>query len=76
MSAQPQTLAEKILSAKCGRPARAGEIVVAEVDLAFAQDGTGPLAIRQSTRTMATRSMAKAARPARSIKLFADIIFA
>ena len=47
MSARPQTLAEKILSAKCGRAARAGEIVVAEVDLAFAQDGTGPLAIRQ-----------------------------
>ena len=47
MGNRPQTLAEKILSAKCGRPARAGEIVVAEVDLAFAQDGTGPLAIRQ-----------------------------
>jgi 3-isopropylmalate/(R)-2-methylmalate dehydratase large subunit len=47
VSARPQTLAEKILSAKCGRPAHAGEIVVAEVDLAFAQDGTGPLAIRQ-----------------------------
>jgi 3-isopropylmalate/(R)-2-methylmalate dehydratase large subunit len=40
-------MAEKILSAKCGRQARAGQIVVAEVDLAFAQDGTGPLAIRQ-----------------------------
>ena len=47
MGKSPQTLAEKILSAKCGREARAGEIVVAEVDLAFAQDGTGPLAIRQ-----------------------------
>jgi 3-isopropylmalate/(R)-2-methylmalate dehydratase large subunit len=40
-------MAEKILSAKCGRETRAGEIVVARVDLAFAQDGTGPLAIRQ-----------------------------
>jgi len=40
-------MAEKILSAKCGREARAGEIVVANVDLVFAQDGTGPLAIRQ-----------------------------
>jgi len=47
VSNRPQTLAEKILSAKCGRPAQAGEIVVAQVDLAFAQDGTGPLAIRQ-----------------------------
>jgi 3-isopropylmalate/(R)-2-methylmalate dehydratase large subunit len=40
-------MAEKIFSAKCGREVRAGEIVVARVDLAFAQDGTGPLAIRQ-----------------------------
>ena len=47
MGSSPQTMAEKIFSAKCGREARAGEIVVANVDLAFAQDGTGPLAIRQ-----------------------------
>lgn len=47
MGKSPQTMAEKIFSAKCGREARAGEIVVATVDLAFAQDGTGPLAIRQ-----------------------------
>ena len=36
----------------------------------------GPLAIRQSTKTMLTRSIANAARLARLIKLFADIIFA
>lgn len=42
-----KTLAEKILSAKSGNEARAGEIVVAEVDLAFVQDTTGPLTIRQ-----------------------------
>lgn len=47
MEERPQTMAEKILSVKCGRAARAGEIVVARVDLAFAQDGTGPLAVRQ-----------------------------
>jgi 3-isopropylmalate/(R)-2-methylmalate dehydratase large subunit len=47
VSPRPQTLAEKIFSAKCRREVRAGEIVVAQVDLAFAQDGTGPLAIRQ-----------------------------
>ena len=42
-----KTLAEKILSRKSGRDARSGDIVVAEVDLVFAQDATGPLAVRQ-----------------------------
>jgi len=42
-----KTLAEKILSLKSGSDARAGDIVIAQVDLAFAQDTTGPLTIRQ-----------------------------
>jgi len=42
-----KTLAEKILSEKAGTDAHAGDIVIAGVDLAFVQDGTGPLAIRQ-----------------------------
>lgn len=42
-----KTIAEKILSEKSGTDARAGDMVVARVDLVFAQDGTGPLAIRQ-----------------------------
>jgi len=42
-----KTLAEKISSQKSGTNARAGDIVVVEVDLVFVQDGTGPLAIRQ-----------------------------
>jgi 3-isopropylmalate/(R)-2-methylmalate dehydratase large subunit len=42
-----KTLAEKILSQKSGSDARAGDIVIARVDLAFAQDTTGPLTIRQ-----------------------------
>ncbi|MCD6358676.1 MAG: 3-isopropylmalate dehydratase large subunit [Dehalococcoidia bacterium] len=42
-----KTLAEKILSENSGTDARAGEIVVARVGLAFAQDGTGPLTVRQ-----------------------------
>jgi 3-isopropylmalate/(R)-2-methylmalate dehydratase large subunit len=42
-----KTLAEKILSEKSGIDARAGDIVIAPVDTVFAQDGTGPLAIRQ-----------------------------
>jgi len=42
-----KTLAEKILSLKSGGDARAGDIVIAQVDIAFAQDTTGPLTIRQ-----------------------------
>ena len=41
------TLAEKILSEKSGADARAGDIVIAGVDLAFVQDTTGPLTVRQ-----------------------------
>ncbi len=42
-----KTLAEKILSERAGIDVRAGGIVVTPVDLAFVQDGTGPLAVRQ-----------------------------
>ena len=42
-----KTLAEKILSAKSGTDAKAGDIVIANVDLAFVQDTTGPLTVRQ-----------------------------
>jgi 3-isopropylmalate/(R)-2-methylmalate dehydratase large subunit len=41
------TLAEKILSEHAGREVRAGELVVVKVDLAYTQDGTGPLAVRK-----------------------------
>lgn len=42
-----KTLSERILSEKSGTNARAGDIVIAPVDLAFVQDTTGPLTIRQ-----------------------------
>jgi 3-isopropylmalate/(R)-2-methylmalate dehydratase large subunit len=42
-----KTLAEKILSNKSGTDAKAGDIVIAKVDLAFVQDTTGPLTVRQ-----------------------------
>ncbi len=42
-----KTLAEKILSNKSGTGARAGQIVIARVDIAFVQDTTGPLTVRQ-----------------------------
>jgi 3-isopropylmalate/(R)-2-methylmalate dehydratase large subunit len=40
-------LAEKILSEHAGKTVRADEIAVVKVDLAYAQDGTGPLAVRK-----------------------------
>ena len=42
-----KTLAEKILSNRSGSDAQAGDIVIAEVDLSFVQDTTGPLTVRQ-----------------------------
>lgn len=42
-----KTLAEKILSEKSGVDAQAGGIVIASVDVAAFQDGTGPLGLRQ-----------------------------
>ena len=41
------TLAEKILSDHAGKEVQAGEIAIVMVDLAYAQDGTGPLAVRK-----------------------------
>jgi len=41
------TLAEKILAEHTGKEVRAGEISVVNVDLAYTQDGTGPLAVRK-----------------------------
>jgi 3-isopropylmalate/(R)-2-methylmalate dehydratase large subunit len=41
-----QTLVEKILSEKMGRPVKSGETIVAGVDFAAVHDGSGPLLIR------------------------------
>jgi len=57
-----KTLAEKILSAKSGNNARAGDIVIAEVDLVFIQDTTGPLTVRQFRES----GLKKLARPERT----------
>jgi 3-isopropylmalate/(R)-2-methylmalate dehydratase large subunit len=40
-----QTIAEKILSAHCGRKAKAGDIVMADIDFCFGQDGTSGMII-------------------------------
>jgi len=62
-----QTLAEKILSVKSGNEAKAGDIVIAPVDLAFVQDTTGPLTVRQF-QASGFKSLAN---PGRTV-LFAD----
>ncbi|NLK08768.1 MAG: 3-isopropylmalate dehydratase large subunit [Firmicutes bacterium] len=41
------TLAEKILSQRTGREVRAGDTIIAPVDVALGQDGTSPLAVKQ-----------------------------
>ena len=40
-----QTIVEKIISDHCGRAVHAGEIILADIDLAMATDGSGPLSI-------------------------------
>ena len=42
-----KTLTEKILSSHAGHDVRAGELAIVRVDLAYVQDGTGPLTVRQ-----------------------------
>jgi len=58
-----KTLVEKVLSHASGREVRAGDITIARVDLAYVQDGTGPLTFRQ----MEKMGLVKAANPARSV---------
>ena len=41
-----QTAVEKILAAHAGRPVRAGDLAIVDVDLVMATDGNAPLAIR------------------------------
>lgn len=50
-----QTISEKILGAHCGRVVRAGEIIVADVDVVVGTDGSGPLAIDYFERMGGTR---------------------
>jgi 3-isopropylmalate/(R)-2-methylmalate dehydratase large subunit len=45
-----KTIAEKIFSTHSGTDARAGDIVVADVDFVMGQDGTSPLAIKALER--------------------------
>ena len=42
-----KTMAEKIISEHAGKEVSAGDFVVADVDLAYIHDGTGPLAVSQ-----------------------------
>ena len=50
-----KTIAEKIFSAHSGTDARAGDIVVADVDFVMGQDGTSPLAIKALERMGVTQ---------------------
>ncbi|TET18624.1 MAG: 3-isopropylmalate dehydratase large subunit, partial [Candidatus Cloacimonadota bacterium] len=42
-----KTIAEKIIGEHCGKDVRPGDIVVAKVDVAMVQDGTGPLSVQE-----------------------------
>jgi 3-isopropylmalate/(R)-2-methylmalate dehydratase large subunit len=51
----PRTIAEKILSTKSGRLARAGDVVVCDIDLVLGTDASAPMAIAYFTQTGGTR---------------------
>ncbi len=42
-----KTIAEKIIGEHAGRDVKAGDFVIAGVDICMVQDGTGPLAVKQ-----------------------------
>lgn len=62
-----QTLAEKIISEHTGHDVKAGELVIAKVDVAAVQDGTGPLTVQEFKKL----GIPKLKNPERSI-LFID----
>ncbi|MFC2032097.1 3-isopropylmalate dehydratase large subunit [Chloroflexota bacterium] len=53
-----KTLAEKLLSAKAGSEVKAGNFVIARVDLVFIHDTSGPLTVRQF-RTIGFQKLAE-----------------
>lgn len=61
------TLAEKIISEHAGKEVHAGELVIANVDVAAVQDGTGPLTVQEFKKL----GISKLKNPERSI-LFID----
>lgn len=62
-----KTLAEKIIGEHAGKEVSAGDIVVAAVDVAAVQDGTGPLAVQQLEKM----GLVQAKNPERTV-LFID----
>ena len=62
-----QTLAEKIISEHAGHSVKAGELVIANVDVTAVQDGTGPLTVQEFKKL----GIPKLKNPERSI-LFID----
>lgn len=54
-----KTISEKILSDRSSMDAFAGDIVVATIDTAIAQDGTGPLTVEQIKKIANGKSLAK-----------------
>lgn len=62
-----KTIAEKIIGAHAGKEVTAGEFVVAKVDVAAVQDGTGPLTIEEMRKI----NLEQAINPSRTI-LFID----
>ena len=52
MSKKPMTITEKIFALHCGREfVQAGDLIEAKIDIALANDITGPIAIQEFNKT-------------------------
>ncbi len=62
-----KTISEKIIGNHCGKDVKAGDFVIANIDVAAVQDGTGPLTIEKMRKI----NLEKAVNPKKTI-LFID----
>ena len=66
------TIAERIISEHAGRSVRAGEFVIADVDICMVQDGTGPLAVKQIRALWGKKPTASQKAACRKLIIFLD----
>ncbi|MBP2030620.1 3-isopropylmalate/(R)-2-methylmalate dehydratase large subunit [Methanohalophilus levihalophilus] len=70
MSDNPMTIAEKIFSKASGKDVKAGEFVLADIDLAMTHDITGPLAVDGFYEIMRDKEEKKVWDPSKIVIIF------
>ena len=67
---RPMTVSEKIFSKASGSPVKAGDFVLANIDLAMTHDITGPLAVKGFYEIMKDREEKKVWDPTKIVIVF------